>query len=423
VRRDLVRGLKEPDKCRRGLNVLATGDTFSSRNSPNLDWGSGGTIDGMIAATERYLKTANDTTKIVPGHGPLATKADLQAFHNMLVTVRDRVKKRLDEGKSEQEVLAANPIADLDAKWAAAQGLGSNPIWLPTSIRSSRSSPKLKTLLRKAAERTVEATWKRIGALLDAFTSVECANYLKNAGSKAKANDLILFGFFNWLRLATSRRIRNINRTLGGMPTDRDSSSNFPKAERPRRARQPVDPLGRRTLSSLPFRRGANASAAAALAEHPHCADRTGLPQPSGTFTSRLSTVRSPSPSLDITTTVTGLFCWRVLHPLEWQLASLHGQSETKNHVRDDGSFSRVRTFTTTYRGQCARVGWSQRAPGPDSCRPSWLDVAFASTSSAGMLPSTASEISRARCTASWGVSAATGVAEPPSDRLFCAVI
>jgi len=71
----------------------------------------------------------------------------------------------------------------------------------------------------------------------------------------------------------------------------------------------------------------------------PPCTDRTGMSQPSGTFTSRLSTVRSPSPSLDITTTVTGLFCWRVLHPLEWQLASLHGQSETPNHVRDEGSF------------------------------------------------------------------------------------
>ena len=47
--------------------------------------------------------------------------------------------------------------------------------------------------------------------------------------------------------------------------------------------------------------------------------------QPSGTFTSRLSTDRSPSPSLDITTTVTGLLCWRDFHPLEWQLASLHG--------------------------------------------------------------------------------------------------
>jgi transposase len=44
---------------------------------------------------------------------------------------------------------------------------------------------KVKTLLRKAAERTIEATWKRIGQLLDAFTSAECANYFKNAGYAA----------------------------------------------------------------------------------------------------------------------------------------------------------------------------------------------------------------------------------------------
>ena len=53
-------------------NVLATDDTFSSRNYPNLDWGSDGTIEGMIAATERCLKTVNNATKIVPGHGPLS---------------------------------------------------------------------------------------------------------------------------------------------------------------------------------------------------------------------------------------------------------------------------------------------------------------------------------------------------------------
>jgi hypothetical protein len=57
----------------------------------------------------------------------------------------------------------------------------------------------------------------------------------------------------------------------------------------------------------------------------PPCTDRTGTTQPSGTFTSRLSTDRSPSPSLDMTTTVTGILCWRDSHPLEWQLASLHG--------------------------------------------------------------------------------------------------
>ena len=56
----------------------------------------------------------------------------------------------------------------------------------------------------------------------------------------------------------------------------------------------------------------------------PPCTDLTGSLQPSGAFTSRLSTGRSPFPLLDITTTVTGLLCWRDFHPQEWQLASLH---------------------------------------------------------------------------------------------------
>jgi cyclase len=103
-------------------NVIALGDTYSSRTYPNIDWGSGGSIDGMILALDRYLKAANDTTKIVPGHGPLATKTNLQEWRDMMATVRDRVKKLFDEGKSEQEVLAANPIADLDAKWAGPAG-------------------------------------------------------------------------------------------------------------------------------------------------------------------------------------------------------------------------------------------------------------------------------------------------------------
>jgi cyclase len=111
-------------------NVLVLGDTYSSRNYPNIDWGSGGSIQGTVRALEAYLKVANDTTKIVPGHGPISNKAELQQFHDMMATVRDRVRKLVDEGKSEQEVLAANPIADLDGKWAARQGPGTNQNFL-----------------------------------------------------------------------------------------------------------------------------------------------------------------------------------------------------------------------------------------------------------------------------------------------------
>jgi len=119
-------------------NVLALGDTFT-RNYPNLDWGNGGTIEGMVLANDRYLKTANDTTKIVPGHGPLATKANLQEFRDMLATVRDRVKKLYDAGKTEEEVLAAKPLADLDTKWGAAQGLGTPTTFLRNVYNSFRN--------------------------------------------------------------------------------------------------------------------------------------------------------------------------------------------------------------------------------------------------------------------------------------------
>jgi glyoxylase-like metal-dependent hydrolase (beta-lactamase superfamily II) len=119
-------------------NVLALGDTFT-RNYPNIDWANGGGIDGMILANDRYLKVANDNTKIVPGHGPLATKANLQEFHEMLVTARDRVKKLYDEGKTEQEVLAADPLVELSKKWAAQQGLGTGPTFTRNVYNSFRN--------------------------------------------------------------------------------------------------------------------------------------------------------------------------------------------------------------------------------------------------------------------------------------------
>ncbi len=100
-------------------NVLATGDTFNNpRKYQAIDYLNGGDVRGMIRALDTYLKVANDKTKIVPGHGPLASRADLEVFRNMLVTSRDRIQKLYEEGKSEQEAIAMAPLADLDATWA-----------------------------------------------------------------------------------------------------------------------------------------------------------------------------------------------------------------------------------------------------------------------------------------------------------------
>src|SRR3954447_2140560 len=100
-------------------NVLCTGDTANNlKRYQNIDYMNGGDIRGMIRALDTYIKAANDQTKIVVGHGGLATKADLVVFREMLVTSHDRIKKLYDEGKSEEEVIAAKPLADLDATWA-----------------------------------------------------------------------------------------------------------------------------------------------------------------------------------------------------------------------------------------------------------------------------------------------------------------
>jgi glyoxylase-like metal-dependent hydrolase (beta-lactamase superfamily II) len=101
------------------VNVLATGDTFNNlRKYQAIDYRNGGDVRGMIRALDTYLKVANDKTRIVPGHGPLASRADLETFRTMLITSRDRIQKLYEEGKTEQEVIALAPLADLDATWA-----------------------------------------------------------------------------------------------------------------------------------------------------------------------------------------------------------------------------------------------------------------------------------------------------------------
>jgi Zn-dependent hydrolases, including glyoxylases len=107
-------------------NVLSTGDTFTNGRYPNIDWLNGGNIKGMIAATDAYLALSNDQTKIVPGHGPLATKAQVADFNTMLKTARDRMAKLIADGKSEAEIYSAEPFADFDAKYAATEQASKN---------------------------------------------------------------------------------------------------------------------------------------------------------------------------------------------------------------------------------------------------------------------------------------------------------
>ena len=89
-------------------NVLHMGDCFFKDRFPFIDRDTGGSPDCYIEAVSQALLIVDSDTKIIPGHGALATKQDLQNFYNMLTTMRDRVKKAINDGHSLEETLAAN---------------------------------------------------------------------------------------------------------------------------------------------------------------------------------------------------------------------------------------------------------------------------------------------------------------------------
>jgi glyoxylase-like metal-dependent hydrolase (beta-lactamase superfamily II) len=101
----------------RKANVIHGGDTFFNGMYPFIDLSTGGSVSGMIAAADRILALAVEGTKIIPGHGPLATKVELKAYRDMLATARDRVAALVKAGKTLEQTTAAKPLADLDAKW------------------------------------------------------------------------------------------------------------------------------------------------------------------------------------------------------------------------------------------------------------------------------------------------------------------
>src|SRR6266446_526571 len=134
-------------------NVLSTGDTFTNRRYPEIDFANGGPINGTIAASDAYLKLANAKTRIVPGHGPLADRAALMEYRTMLVTARDRMTKLVKEGKSEDEVVAAKPFADLDPKWAPAELASKNfirVVYHSLADKSEAKRPSFRRFFRRS---------------------------------------------------------------------------------------------------------------------------------------------------------------------------------------------------------------------------------------------------------------------------------
>jgi glyoxylase-like metal-dependent hydrolase (beta-lactamase superfamily II) len=99
-------------------DILHVADTFWNGVYPFIDYSTGGSIDGTIAACQANLARVTDTTIIIPGHGqPVSNKAELKDFTDMLVAVRENVAALKKQGRTRDEIVAAKPTAAFDSKY------------------------------------------------------------------------------------------------------------------------------------------------------------------------------------------------------------------------------------------------------------------------------------------------------------------
>jgi len=115
-------------RFRRANVIHASGTIGGIGGYPFFDMSSGGSLAGTIVAEEKMLSLSDDKTRIVADEGEPASTADLKASRDALVTIRARVQKLIDEGKSEAEVIAAKPTKELDARWAPRGGFLSGDV-------------------------------------------------------------------------------------------------------------------------------------------------------------------------------------------------------------------------------------------------------------------------------------------------------
>ena len=111
-------------------NVLAVGGVVSNDGWPIIDWWTGGWFVGMVDAFDTLLGIANERTRIIPGNGPVMSLADLKAQQQMYQTIFDRVQELFTQARATDEVLAAKPTAEFDAKW------GNSDLFLTLAFQS-----------------------------------------------------------------------------------------------------------------------------------------------------------------------------------------------------------------------------------------------------------------------------------------------
>jgi cyclase len=112
----------------RGVNAVHMGDVFNNSGYPFIDADNGGDLAGMIAFCQAVHDAIDDDTRVIPGHGPVADRAKLARYIEVLTIIQDRVQALIDDGKSLQEIMAAKPTAEFDTE------LQANEMMLPSFL-------------------------------------------------------------------------------------------------------------------------------------------------------------------------------------------------------------------------------------------------------------------------------------------------
>ena len=113
-----------------GADVLVAGDALSVGEYPIPDYTTGGWLGGFVAANKTLLGLATPDTRVIPTTGPIQTRADLQAQHDMLAAMMERFVKLMKQGRGPEDIIAGEITKDFDAKW------GNPDLFVKTSYRS-----------------------------------------------------------------------------------------------------------------------------------------------------------------------------------------------------------------------------------------------------------------------------------------------
>ena len=98
-------------------DIFHVGDTFWNGFYPFIDYSTGGSIDGMIQATQANVARVTDTMIVIPGHGAVGDKSQLVFYRDLLVNTREKVAALKKQGKSLDQIVALKPTAATDEKW------------------------------------------------------------------------------------------------------------------------------------------------------------------------------------------------------------------------------------------------------------------------------------------------------------------